>query len=86
MSGILVFGDHSMENTSGNFYEITIKEPIDACWSDWLHNFKITRINDQETRLSGWIADQTALYGLLNTLCNLNLTLIGVRKVENSDS
>ncbi len=70
-----------MEQTSGDLYEIMVKEPIDPCWSDWLNDFTIQRTERQETRLTGWIPDQTALYGLLNTLRDLNLTLLCVRKM-----
>jgi hypothetical protein len=71
-----------MEHTSGNLYTILVKEPIDPGWSDWLYDFTISRTDAQETTLTGWVTDQTALYGLLNTLRDLNLTLLCVRKVE----
>jgi hypothetical protein len=78
---ILISGDDLMENISGNPYEIVVKEPIDPCWSDWLNNFTIQRTDERETVLTGWIIDQTALYGLLNTLRDLNLTLLSVRRL-----
>jgi len=71
-----------MEQTSGNLYQIMVKEPIDPCWSDWLNNIVVELTVDGETQLSGRIIDQTALYGLLNTLRDLNLTLLSVRRVD----
>jgi hypothetical protein len=74
-----------MEQPSKAYYEIIIEEALDPSWSDWLNSFRITRIDNQNTCLSGWVSDQTALYGLLNTLCHLNLTLLSVhRKSDNN--
>ena len=70
-----------MEQWNGNRYEICVKEPINPSWSDWLDGFVITRTEGKETLITGCVKDQTALYGLLDTLRDLNLTLISVRKV-----
>ena len=35
-----------------------------------------------ETVLTGSVPDQSALLGLLNTVCRLNLTLISVRRLD----
>jgi len=40
-SAILISGDYTMEQTSGNLYQIMVKEPIDPCWSDWLNNIVV---------------------------------------------
>ena len=68
-----------MTQTNKMYYEIIVKEAIDPAWSDWLHGFTVQRSEDRYTHLSGYVSDQAALYGLLNTLCNLNLTLLSVR-------
>jgi hypothetical protein len=70
-----------MQQSPGNLYEILVKEPIDPSWSDWLNDFAISRTEEKETRITGRVIDQTALYGLLNILRDLNLTLICVKKV-----
>lgn len=67
-----------MTQTNKMYYEIIVKEAIDPAWSDWLQGFSIQRSEDRYTHLSGYVSDQAALYGLLNTLCNLNLTLLRV--------
>lgn len=66
----------------GDLYEIRVKEPIDPNWSDWLEDFVITRTEEKETRITGRVKDQTALYGLLDTMRDLNLTLIYVKRLE----
>ena len=70
-----------MEQSGGDLYEIFVNEPIDPSWSEWLEDFRIMRTEEKETRLSGRVKDQTALYGLLDRLRDLNLTLILVRRV-----
>lgn len=70
-----------MDQISGDRYEIWVKEPIDSSWSEWLEDFKLTRMEGQVTRMTGCVKDQTALYGLLNQLRDLNLTLLLVRRM-----
>ena len=51
---------------------------IDAHWSEWFEDLTITHTDEGETILSGAIADQAALYGLLAKLRDLGLPLISV--------
>ena len=73
-----------MEPDPGN-YEICIKESISDRWLEWFGEFTITKTTSGETLLSGAIADQSALYGLLAKLRDLNLTLISVNRIERRD-
>lgn len=64
-------------------YEIRVEGELDAGWSDWLTGMAV-RIEHRGpaasvTTLSGPVADQSALRGILNQLWDLNLTLISVR-------
>ena len=54
---------------------------IDASWSDWFHGMNCTYQNGITT-LSGPVADQAALRGLLFKLWDLNLTLISVNRIK----
>ena len=65
-----------------NFYEICVEGQLDPCWSEWLEGMTITPLEGGETLLTGPVADQAALYGLLNRLRDMNLTLICVRKSD----
>jgi hypothetical protein len=69
------------EPLSGELYEIVVKEPIDPYWSEWLGDFEITRTENKETRLIGHVKDKTALYGLLNQLRDLNLSILFLRRI-----
>lgn len=77
----------SKEQSFSDLYEIFVLEPIDPSWSEWLEDFDICRTVEKETKISGRVKDQTALYGLLDQMRDLNLTLISLRKLplERSD-
>ncbi len=71
-----------MDQSFGDFYEILVKEPIDSSWSDWFDNFEISRTGTGNTRIIGCLKDKTALYGLLDWMRDLNLTLLYLRRFE----
>jgi hypothetical protein len=59
-------------------YEIKIKGHLDPAWSDWFAGLKLSHLEGNETLLSGSLPDQAALFGLLERIRDLNLTLISV--------
>ena len=61
-----------------DFYEIRVKGHFDPPWSDWFSDLELTQVDGDETLLSGLLADQAALHGLLKRIRDLNLTLISV--------
>lgn len=65
-------------------YAIHIKEQIASCWSLWFEGLTITDLGDDGCILSGPVADQSALHGLLAKVRDLNLTLISVNRIESS--
>ena len=63
-------------------YNIHVEGLLDPGWSDWLEGMEITHLENGQTQLSGPLADQAALYGLLNRIRDMNLILVSVvRKV-----
>jgi hypothetical protein len=46
-------------------YEIRIEGQLNPGWSDWLDGMTITMLEGSETLLTGPLADQAALLGLL---------------------
>lgn len=58
-------------------YQITVKGTLDASWSAWFDGLTIT-YDAGNTRLTGMIRDQTALYGLIDKARDLALTLVAV--------
>ncbi len=62
-------------------YEIRVKGALDARWQTWFEGMTITASND-ETIISGTVADQTALHSLLARIRDLGLPLIAVNQIE----
>ena len=62
--------------------EIIIKGRIDTHWSEWLGGLQITHIEQDQSQLSGPIADQATLYGILTKLRDLDLNLVSVELTE----
>jgi len=63
-------------------YEIRIEGKLDPSWSEWLEGMTVTPLECSETLLSGLIADQAALHGLLNRIRDMNLKLVSVKKSQ----
>ena len=66
------------------YYEIKIKGQLDQRWSEWFGGLRLTHLDGDETLLSGLLADQAALHGLLERIRDLNLTLISVTSGDGS--
>ena len=62
-------------------YRIRLKGRLDPKWSDWFEQMKIST-EGGETILTGPVADQAALHGLLIRIRDLNLTLLSVERLE----
>ena len=63
-------------------YEIRVQGHIGAAWSDWFDGLSVTITDAGETILSGPMADQSALHGVLARLHALNMPLLAVRRLE----
>ena len=63
-------------------YEIRIKGHLDDRWANWFEGLTLSREDNGETRLTGPVADQTALHGLLRKVRDLGLPLVSVVRVE----
>jgi hypothetical protein len=70
-----------MNHLRGGVYELVVREPLDASWSEWFDGFTITVSENRGTKIVGFVRDQTALHGLLARIRNLNLTVISVAQV-----
>ena len=62
-------------------YRIKLKGCLDSTWSDWFEKMVISTEGDT-TVLTGPVADQAALHGLLIRIRDLNLTLLSVERLE----
>jgi hypothetical protein len=63
-------------------YQIRIKGRLGPEWSAWFEGLTITHQPEGETLLTGPVADQAALHGILIRIRNLGLPLISVNLVS----
>ena len=64
------------------FYEIRVKGQLDQRHQEWLEGFSMRHHPDGETILTGQVADQAALYGLLLRIRDLGIPLLAVNDVK----
>jgi hypothetical protein len=76
----------SSGNQPQGIYEIRVRGELDRNWQLWFDGLAValTAAGGQPptTTLTGPVADQAALRGILCRLWDLNLTLLSVRRVE----
>ena len=67
-------------------YEILVQGKLDRDWSDWFDGLSITMegatASGPITRLTGPVADQAALRGILTRIWDLNLVVLSIRQLE----
>ncbi len=65
-------------------YGIRVEGVLDDRWSEW---FEWLQIENQggETILSGMLRDQSALYGILDKVRDLGLSVIAVYRISTED-
>ena len=63
-------------------YEIRLTGHLDAHWTAWFDGLTVSYENDGTTVISGQIADQAALHGLLQRVRDLGLPLVSVGRVH----
>ncbi|HEU5377279.1 MAG TPA: hypothetical protein VFV38_17760 [Ktedonobacteraceae bacterium] len=61
---------------------IQIKEHLDQSWQQWLEGLQIVHEENDTSWLRGTLPDQAALYGVLNKLDRLHLTLLSLECSE----
>ena len=63
-------------------YKIRVQGHLDARWANQFEGLTITLEEDSDTLLSGPVADQAALHGLLKKVRDLGMPLVSVNPVE----
>jgi hypothetical protein len=67
------------------YYEIRLEEQLDDHWSAWFSDMEFIPPDQRTcpgTVMRGRLPDQAALFGVLEKIRNLGLTMIEVRRVE----
>lgn len=63
-------------------YQIRIKGHLGHQWTDWFEGLTITQEDNGETMLTGLVADQATLHGVLRKVRDLGTPLISVTRVK----
>jgi hypothetical protein len=62
-------------------YQIRLKGHLGRQWTEWFEGLTITLEENGDTLLTGPVADQAALHGLLRKVRDLGLPLLSVMRV-----
>jgi hypothetical protein len=63
------------------YYEIRLQGHLEARWAKWFDGLSITLEDNGNTLLSGPLADQAALHGLLKRIRDSGMPLVSVNTV-----
>jgi hypothetical protein len=75
--------NHNPESEQAT-YAIQVMGQLDESWADWCCGMTVT-YGDGTSTLTGPVADQAALRGILIRIWDLNLTLISVIRIEHEN-
>jgi len=62
-------------------YQIRVKGHLESQWTDWFGGLTIRLEDNGETLLTGPVADQSALHGLLRKVRDLGMPLVSVVRI-----
>ena len=65
-------------------YQIRLRGQLGQLWSDWFEGLAITWDDNGDTLLTGSVADQSALHGLLRKIRDLGVTLVSINRLDAS--
>ena len=63
-------------------YEIRVKGHLANRWAAWFDGMTLTHSSDGTTIISGPVADQAALHGLLQRVRDLGIPLVSVNRAD----
>lgn len=73
--------DHKTNSNQPMIYQIRIKGHLGPQWQDWFDGMTMALEENGETVLTGHVADQPALHGLLKRVRDLGMNLISVNQM-----
>jgi hypothetical protein len=67
-------------------YQIKLRGKLDKSWSDWLYDARIVSEFEEDstviTTLTVVVVDQSALFGILDRIRDMNLLPISVEQID----
>jgi hypothetical protein len=73
---------HQPSRATPAVYQITVQGQLSADWCAWFDGMTITQDATGATLITGPVADQAALHGLLRKVRDLGLTLLALSSSE----
>ena len=74
--------NEKMDTSRPMIYQFRLEEHIDRQWTNLFEGLAITSKENGDTLITGQVADQAALHGLLKKVRDLGLTLVSVIRIE----
>ncbi len=68
------------------FYKIRVKGHLGSSWSSWFEGMTIRHTENGDTVLSGVLADQAAMHGVLNKIRDLGLPLVELKCIHKKEN
>lgn len=63
-------------------YQIRIEGHLGQQWAEWFEGMSITSEAGGNTLLTGPLADQAALHGLLKKVRDMGMTLVSINRID----
>jgi hypothetical protein len=63
-------------------YRIRVRGMLPTQWAEWFDGFAISHEAGGDTTLTGTVADQAALYGLISRVRDLGLSLLSIERID----
>ena len=76
---------HSRTRHLPTTYQLRVASRLDHHWSTWFDDLALIHEDDGTTSLTGVIADQAELHGLLTKIRDLGVTLISLAIIDCPD-
>ncbi|MEW6130749.1 MAG: hypothetical protein AB1757_27215 [Acidobacteriota bacterium] len=74
--------NRTADTNQPTIYQIRVKGHLGSQWEDWFGGLTVTLEDNGETLLTGTVADQSALHGLLRKVRDLGISLVSVTRVD----
>jgi len=74
--------NRTADTSQPTIYQIRVKGHLGSQWKDWFGGLTVTLEDNGETLLTGPVADQAALYGLLRKVRDLGIPLVSVVRLD----
>jgi hypothetical protein len=65
-------------------YQIRLHGQLDAQWTTWFGGMTVILTDDGDTVLTGPVADQAALHGLLRKVRDIGIPLVSINEIHQS--